>query len=174
MAKNKSRDTIITVAIIGAIGAIIAGYYQGPLAETQWQERPQVFLSLGSKQLDLPNNVLQKDSIGHYVGIALWNEGQSNGRVVFQAGGINATVSLDEGNTWSSETSRNMIIKSDESKRSVPLYIDPEQNEMTFQVWFNSIDNVNDFPPNQELNVFAPTVLTFEKDNETYKLISKR
>jgi len=170
MVNKKTRDTMITVAIIGAMGAIIAGYYQGPLANTQWQERPQVFISLGDKQLGLPKDVLQKDPIGHYVDIALWNEGQSNGRVVFQAGGINATVSLDKGNTWISETSRNMVIFANETKRSVPLYINPEQDKRTFQVWFNSIDNVNDLPPNQELYVFDPTVLTFEKINDTYKL----
>ena len=167
MARKKKQDLAITIAIIGAIGAIIAGYYQGPLADSQWKERPIADISLGSK--DLPNTVLQKQNDQYFVPIVLENRGKSDAKTVLVAYGTSTKVRIGEYGDWTYQYTLPFIIKPDPSTKIYPLYVLPDENTNSFTVTLST--QIADQPtPFQEINLFRPTSLTYEKTEDGYIL----
>lgn len=173
MARKKKQDVAITVAIIAAIAGIIGAYLQGPLADTQWKERPIVDASFGGLDTDLPKKELQRDEGGYYVEIALRNRGKSDGTVIFLIQGVNTDVWSSQSKTWSQQQSSLFTIFPDPQSRTIKVYVKPNDNSNTFTVQLIK-QEPSDKPQFQEYKVFRPTELTYEKVGNVYTLIDQR
>ena len=138
MAKKKTDTKIkiaIATAIITAIGGIIGAYVGSPVADTQWEERPKVSLSLGEKG-SYPHNTILEDEFGYYIPIFLNNRGESDGKTVFVASGINAKVRIGNIGGWEYEQILPFTILSNSTIREYPIYVLPDEGTKTISIGF--------------------------------------
>ena len=174
LARTKKQDTVITVALIAAIGAIIAGYYQGPLADTHWKERPIIDISLGLTD-SFPIDVLQEDGDYKYIDILFRNRGIADGSIQITIKGEGAKVNFDKNNNFEYQKSLGYtIIKSENYKTSdPPVYVSPDKDTEGFSIEM-LVDPRNPMPPNQEINRFKPMILFFEKEGDIFRVKETR
>jgi len=175
VTRKKQTDIKIKIAVITGLflfsAYVISAYIQSPLLDTQWQDRPIVYLSLGWEQ-EYPNTELQTDEFGNYLDIVLWNEGKTAGKTIFVAKGFDAKIRVGKTSSWNYEQILPFTVLPDKNMRTYPIYVLPEENTDVFSIEF-SVEETNEKPPFQELTIFRPTILTFENQNGTYKLIER-
>ena len=174
MARTKKQDAIITAAIIAGIFGTIAAYYQGPLADTQWKERPIIDISFGDLGKSYPKTQLQNDGTFYYLDILVRNRGQSDGKILVTIQGTGAKVNFDKSSNFDYQKVLPYTIRKLENYSTVypPVYIQPDENISTFTIEMFAVDNTPK-PINQELNPFIPTRLTYKKIDSTFELIDQ-
>lgn len=176
MAKKKDMDVKVKIAIITGVFSVIAlgisGYVSSPIADTQWKERPIADVSFGNNG-EFPKSVLQSKDGEFYIDIVMENSGDANAKTVFVATGENVKVKIGKISNWSYQNILPFTIKPDSFEKMYPLYVMPDENATSFSVVF-SLEIPDQTPPFQEITLFSPTILTFEKDGEQFVLVDQR
>ena len=176
MVRKKSTDVKIKIAIISGIFLVIAygisSYLQSPLANTQYENRPIVDLSLG-KNGKFPYAEIQKNEAGYYIEIFITNRGKSDGKTTFAVQGTNARVRIGEIGSFDYYQTLQHVLTADPTIRASTIYVLPDEGSSTFSIGF-SIQENQQSPAFQEVNIFRPTFLVFENQNGVYKLIDQR
>lgn len=176
MVRKKSTDAKIKIAIISGIFLVIAygisSYLQSPLANSQYENRPIVDLSLG-KDGKFPYAELQKNEAGYYVEIFISNRGKTDGKTTLAVQGTNARVRLGEIGSFDYYQTLQYVLTADPTIRASTVYVIPDEGSPTFSIGFSTQEGQQS-PAFQELNVFRPTFLVFENQNGVYKLIDQK
>ena len=178
MARKKNTDIKIKIAIISGIFLVIAyvasAYLGSPLVDTQWQERPVVGVSLSDSN-DYPKKNLESAGNLYSVKVFAKNRGQSDGKFSITAIGTDAHVSFFENELFFPQQSLQYTIPplQNYSALKPPIYIIPNQDSKQFSIEI-LVDPSPDKHHFQELSVFIPTKLTFEKVDGILTLVSKR
>ena len=169
MVRKKKQDIAIIIAVIGAMGAIIAGYYHG-LGDTQWKERPIIDASFGD-QASYPKNELQYDGTNYYVDLLSANRGKSDGKLFFIIESKGAQIRFDKNLLWEYKQSLHFTIHPNPVMHPYKVYVlpDPDADMISFQLLTQDSE---DKPQFQEFNPYIPTKLMYKKSDGNYKLIS--
>lgn len=171
--KNKARDTTIIVAIIGAIGLAVAGFYQGPLANTQYQNRPIIDVSFGGLGTNYPTTELERDETGYYTSIIMRNRGHDDGKITIIVQSTNAKIWSSFYKTWDYKQSAPFALMENSTLVPSKVYILPDENQNRFEISL-LVEEPSDKQPFQKATLFRPTILTYEKSDEIYKLVDQR
>ncbi len=171
--KDKPMDVKIKVAIIGAIGLVAAYGISSPLADTAFQDRPLVDISLGKSDGSLPAEELQFDGTNYYVEMAMKNRGNSDGKIFVSVFGEGADVSFIENGPYEYFAQLSFVIFPDNETKTSKFYVKPHENADRVTVRMSAEDNTGS-SYFQDVNLFMPTELTYEKSEDKYVLIDKR
>ena len=171
--KDKPMDVKIKVAIIGAIGLVAAYGISSPLADTAFQDRPLVDISLGKSDASLPAEELQFDGTNYYVEMAMKNRGNSDGKIFVSVFGEGADVSFIENGPYEYFAQLSFVIFPDNETKTSKFYVKPHENADRVTVRMSAEDNTGS-SYFQDVNPFMPTKLTYEKSEDKYVLIDKR
>jgi len=169
VSKKKSHDIKIKVAIIGAIGVIVAAYVGSPFLNSQYIERPIIDLSFGANNT-YPTNQLQNDSIGYYVDMFAANRGKSDGRITIEANATNAKLQLTPYLPWANDQSLRFTVYPNQVMKAHKIYVLPNNNATVISIQLRWQD-VQDKPQFQEFNAYIPLKLTYQKSGNVYNLI---
>lgn len=170
--KEKPMDIKIKVAIIGAIGLVTAYAISSPLANTAYLDRPIVDISLGTGET-LPMEELQHDGENYYAEIAMKNRGNSDGKISITITGENTDVSFNKNGPYQYFAQLSFVVFPDPESRTSKFYVQPHQDAEIFTVIL-AAEKKSDASYFQELNLFIPTVLTYEKIEDKYILKDMR
>jgi len=171
VAKKKSQDIRIKVAIIGAIGAIIAAYVGSPFLNSQYTERPIIDISFGANNT-YPKSELQNDSVGYYVDLFVDNRGKSDGKIILEVNATNAKVQLVPSLLWANDQSLRFTVPPTEVMKTHKIYVLPDSNATEISIQLHWQD-VQDKPQFQEFNPNIPLELIYHKSGNAYKLVAK-
>lgn len=164
--KEKPLDIKIKVAIIGAIGLVVAYAVSSPLTNTAYIDRPIVDISLGTGET-LPLEELQYDGTNYYVEMVMKNRGNGDGKITVTIIGENTDVSFIKNGPYQDFTQLNFVVFPDPESRTSKFYVKPHQEAEKFTIRLTA-EKKSDASYFQELNLFIPTELTYEKSASKY------
>ena len=170
--KDKPMDIRLKVAIVGAIGLVAAFGISSPLADTAFQDRPIVDISLGSGE-DLPTGELQYDGKNYYVEFAMKNRGNSDGRIFVSVFGDNTDVSFIENGPYQDFAQLSYVVIPNPEPKTSKFYLIPHDDvkRIAFTLRAEKDTGASYF---QELNTLIPLELTYEKSEDKFVLTDKR
>ncbi|MCJ8306180.1 MAG: hypothetical protein HRU07_03920 [Nitrosopumilus sp.] len=174
MAK-KQTDVKIKIAIITGIFIVIAyvasAYVGSPVMDTQWKERPIADFSFGNMD-GFPYEKLPVKNGQYYVDIVMINRGGSDAKLTLIIQGTNTKVRLGDVGDFNYQ---HMLpfTKKVSSTVTYPIYLIPDENtnQFTIQLSYEESDKI---PMFQEINLFSPLLLTYEKTENGYVLIDQQ
>ena len=166
-------DVKLKIAIIAALGAVVAGALQGPLVNSLYQDRPVIDVSLGKSDGSLPAKELQHDGTNYYVEFAVRNRGNSDGKILLSIFGDNTKVSFIENGPYLDVAQLNYVVFPDKESKTSKFYLRPNEDaqRIAFTLRTEKDTSASYF---QELNTIIPLELTFEKSGDDYILTDKR
>lgn len=171
--KDKPMDVRVKVAIIGAIGLVVAFGISSPITNTAYIDRPLVDVSLGQTDGSLPTEELQFDGTNYYVEIAMKNRGQSDGKIFVSIFGDGADVSFIENGPYQNFAQLSFVVFPDDETKTSKFYVKPHENVERLNIRMSAEDDTGS-SYFQDVNPFMPTELTYEKSEDKYVLIDKR
>ena len=166
---KKKQNVAVKVAVITAIGAIIAAFAGGPFLDTLYKEKPLIDISLGYLGTDLPHDELPKDDKGYYLQFVSRNRGNSDGNIVVTFIGNNAKIWA--GNIWEYKKIIPFIIFPDPQPQKTSFYIAPDEGTTSFTIEIIAEDQPEKHQF-QKINLINPIKLTYEKTEEGYKRVN--
>lgn len=173
MVSHKKRDTVITAAIISAVGAIIAAYYGGPLAEVQYTDRPIVDVSFGNlgTTIDEPKSTLQQDTTNnYYVDIVLRNRGSNDGVINLTIQGTNAKIWDINTKTWAyTQNGAFQVFGGNKTIQYIKAFIMPDPGTNSFNLQLSAIAPTT-AEPFEKINLLTPLTLTYQKSGNGFVL----
>ncbi len=167
-AKQDAVKIAVIVAIIGAIGYIGQGYFQG-LGVVDKQDRPILEWSLGANNT-YPKNELDQDASGYFINLFMDNRGKSDGKIIFEVKGTNSQLRLSPDLPWAYDQSLHFTITPRQGMNPYKIYVEPDVNANMISFELLSQD-VQDRPPFQETNSYIPLKITYQMTNGQYVLI---
>ena len=176
MPKKKQIDVKIKIAIISGIFLVIAfvasSYVSSSSEDTQSKEPPIAHISFGNNR-EFPKSILQNEGGEFYVDVIMENRGINDAKTIFVANGNNAKVRIGTLTDWSYQHTLPFTSKPDPFQKKYPLYVLPDNGTSSFTVML-SLDTPDQISQFQEIALYHPTVLTFEKDGEQFVLTEQR
>lgn len=175
MVKKKEIDVKIKIAIISGIFLVIAygisAYLGSPLADTQWKERPIADFSFGNMD-GIPYDKLPMNEGIYYVDIMMENRGGSDAKLTLIAQGTNTKVRI--GDVGDFDYQHILIFTKKVSPvLKYPIYLIPDENAQEITIGL-SYEVADQNPMFQEINLYTPVLLTYNKTSDGYVLIDKR
>jgi len=167
---TNSKYGIITTIIV-VLGALGVAYIQSPLIDTQYEDRPILYLSLGWEN-DYPKVELQKNEIGYFVEIILRNDGNAAGKVILEVKSTDAKIRLGKTSNWSTEQQLPFIVFAQEGIQTYPIYVLPDDFADWFTIEF-SFSEPLEKPAFQKTQKFRPSSLTYEKSDSDFILLKR-
>ena len=166
-------DVKIKVAIIGALATVAGLAISSPLANSVYEDRPIVDISFGRNDGSIPTEELQFDGTNYSVDMAMRNRGQSDGKIFVSVFGDGADVSFNENGPYQYFAQLSYIVFPNNETTISKFYVKPHDDVEKFTVRLSSEDNTGS-SYFQEVNLFIPTELTYEKYEDRYVLTDKR
>ena len=166
-------DIKVKVAIIGALAMVAAFAISSPLANSVYQDRPIVDISLGRSNGSLPTEELQHNEKNYYVEFVMKNRGLSDGKIFISIFADNADVSFIENGPYQEFTQLSYVVFPNVENKISKFYLIPHEGieRIAFTLNAEKDTGASYF---QELNTFIPLKLTYEKSEDKYILTDKR
>jgi len=166
-------DVKVKVAIIGALAMVAAFAISSPLANSVYQDRPIVDISLGRSDGSLPTEELQQNEKNYYVEFVMKNRGLSDGKIFISIFADNADVSFNEGGPYQEFAQLSYVVFPNVENKISKFYLIPHDgiDRIVFTLNAEKDTGASYF---QELNTFIPLELTYEKSGDKYVLTDKR
>ena len=175
LAKKKQTDVKIKIAIITGIFIVIAyvasAYVGSPIMDTQWKERPIADFSFGNFE-DMSYEKLPFKNGQYYVDIVMINRGGSDAKLTLIVQGINTKVRMGSVGDFNYQHIL-PFTKKVSSTVTYSIYLIPDENTNQFTVQL-SYEESNEVPIFQEINLFSPLSLTYEKIKDEFVLIDQQ
>ena len=172
----KKIDVKIKIAIISGIFLVIAfaglSYVGISSEDTQSKETPIANISFGNNR-EFPKSTLQNEGGEFYVDVIMENRGNNDAKTIFIVNGNNAKVRIGTLTDWNYQHTLPFTSTPDPFQKKYPLYVMPDNGASSFTVMLSleTPDQVSQF---QEIALYHPTILTFEKDGEQFVLTEQR
>lgn len=166
-------DVKIKIAMITGLATVAAFAVGSPLANTMYIDRPLIDISLGKSDGSLPTEELQFDGINYYVEMTMRNRGQSDGKIFVSVFGDGVDVSFIDNGPYQYFAQLSFIAFPDNETMISKFYVKPHEDVEIFTVRISAEDNTGS-SYFQDVNLFIPTELTYEKSEDKYVLIDKR
>ncbi len=101
------------------------------------------------------------------------NRGNNDAKTIFIVNGNNAKVRIGTLTYWNYQHTLTFTSKPDLLQKKYPLYVLPDDGASSFTVML-SLETPDQISQFQEIALYHPTILTFEKDGEQFVLTEQR